>query len=242
MFRCANRIPSDPTAHHYLLIQHCESATAELLWALSQKSCQRRGWHIQCQRSHWPAQLSSAVPSQFSPVCAWSLHWGAVSQPWSFSDRGVGMQECAPSIEPAQTNGESELDKDPSVRSQALLEQRRNRGAWLHLAWHIHAGWMTTGFPKVSHLPESITLFQSPNSNSLSNPPISHTYSDMGRTLGFHSLETPESFLSSSMNSQVYAKNVLTVFTCEPSAAVSAQLLSSTWLWTAAPEPHSHSA
>lgn len=73
----------------------------------------------------------------------------------------------------------------------------------LHLAWHMHAGWMTTGFPKVFHLPESITLFQSPNSNSLSNLPISQTYSG-GRTLGFHSLETPESFLfSSPMNSQV---------------------------------------
>lgn len=62
---------------------------------------------------------------------------------------------------------------------------------------------MTTGFPKVSHLSENITLFHSPNSNSLSNPPISQTYSDMDRTLGFHSLETPDSFLSSSMNSQV---------------------------------------
>lgn len=31
------------------------------------------------------------------------------------------------------------------------------------------------------------------------------------------------------------------VFTCEPCAAASAQFLSSTWLWTPAPEPHSHS-
>lgn len=64
LFRCPNRIPGDPAACHYPLIQHCESATAELLWALFQKSCQRKAWHIQCQRSHWPAQLGCPHPIQ----------------------------------------------------------------------------------------------------------------------------------------------------------------------------------
>lgn len=119
---------------------------------------------------------------------------------------GIEGQGCgtasAPSTEPAQTNRESELDKEP-LSVPRLCQSCRGRVAWAHLTWHLHAGWMATGFPKVSHLTESSAFFQSPNSNRLSNPPTSRTRSDTGRTLGFHSLETPESFLPSSTNSQV---------------------------------------
>lgn len=73
------------------------------------------------KRSHWPAQLGCPQPIQPSLCLVPSL--GAVSQAWSFWDRGVGMWDSYPWIEPAQTNGASELDKDPSTSSQALLEQ-----------------------------------------------------------------------------------------------------------------------
>lgn len=149
MFRCPNRIPSDPAAHHYLLIQQGKSAPAELLWALSQKLCQRRGWHIQCQRFHRPAQLSSAVPTQFSPTCAWSLHWGAVPQPLSFWDQGVGMWDsfCSKHRATQTPTGNQSWARIPVSAPRHCC----NRGAWAPLPCRMDDYWFF----------------------SLSNPPIS---------------------------------------------------------------------
>lgn len=198
MFRCPNRIPRDPAAHHYLLIRHCESATAELLWALSQSHGRgEAGTSSAKVPLASSAQLSCPQPIQPS-LCLIPTLGSSVTALELLGSRGRNVGMC--SKYRASTN---HWGIRAGQGSQCQLPGTAGTEEFgLHLAWHIHAGWMTTGFPKVSHLPESITLFQSPNSKSLSNPPISQTYSG-GRTLGFHSLETPESFLSSSMNSQV---------------------------------------
>lgn len=165
MFRCPNRIPSDPAAHHYLLIQHCKSAPAELLWALSQKSCQRRGWHIQCQRSHRPAQLGCPHPIQPSLCLVPSLGSSVTLKFLGLRGRNVGQ----PLLQAwSSTNQENQSWTRISVSAP---RDCWNRGAWAPT--RLAHPCRTTGFPKVSHLAESSTLSQSPNSNSLSNAPIS---------------------------------------------------------------------
>lgn len=96
-------------------------------------------------------QLSSAVPTQFSPVCVWSLHWGAASQPSNFWDRGAGMRDSFCSKHRASTNQRGiRAGQGATISSQALPELPGQSGLGSpHLAPPCRTDdyWLSKGFP-----------------------------------------------------------------------------------------------